>query len=240
MDVTSVVTGSVGQEVWHAASVALALCVIVKNAGENTKGKMIRLLLSVALLLCGVYGCVGNGVACADDLNGWQPPAQQMQLTPQQRAYYRNPDGSCVQCSIGMCGVWCNDSNAASLLWDTEYGKAVRGGSTPQRVAAYCNQRKIIAYNVTGSDSTFEWMRWAAKTGRFAAIGAASRHFQTLYGYDPDLKLWGVCNNNNNAAMDKIDIYTDAQFRQLHLASGAWCVVLQRSSPANPIPVKWW
>ena len=45
------------------------------------------------------------------------------------RRWFRNPDGSCVQCSIGMCGVDQNVPAAASLLWDTDYGPRVRGGS---------------------------------------------------------------------------------------------------------------
>jgi hypothetical protein len=166
-----------------------------------------------------------------------------MELPPEVRAWYRNPDGSCVQCSIGMCGVWANSPAAATLLWDTEYGSAVRGGSWPERVAGYCEQRGIKAYNVTGS-TTFEWMRWAAKTNRFAAIGAGTAHFQTLYGYDDrgtaDFSddLWFVCNNNSTS---KIDQYTDAQFRRLHNASGPWCVILDTPAPpAVPTYKKWW
>ena len=49
-----------------------------------------------------------------------------MQLPPETRVWFRNPDGSCVQCSIGMCGVWQNVPAAYSLLWDTEYGARVR------------------------------------------------------------------------------------------------------------------
>lgn len=28
-----------------------------------------------------------------------------MEVPAEIRAYYRNPDGSCVQCSIGMCDI---------------------------------------------------------------------------------------------------------------------------------------
>lgn len=169
--------------------------------------------------------------------------AEVMQLSPDTRAAFRNPDGSCVQCSIGMVGVHCNDIKATMLLWDSEYGKAVRGGSWPDRVASYCDARGIQAWNVTG-ESTIDWCKWAAKTGRFAAIGAGRQHFQTLYGYDPDNKdksgraaPWLVCNNNST---HRVDAYTEDGFRQLHYASGKWVVVLKKSSSENPVVVNWW
>lgn len=165
--------------------------------------------------------------------------AQVMDLRPEIRAYYRNPDGSCVQCSNGMVGWHHRDLNQASLLFDTPYGAAVRGGSDPSRVADYCNRRGIKAYNVTGPDLTFPMMRWACKTNRFAAIGAGGRHFQTLYGYvEGDPSPWKVCNNNSTS---RIDEYTEAGFRQLHLASGPWIVVHDGPAPASPPkPTDWW
>lgn len=161
-----------------------------------------------------------------------------MQLTTEQRRWFVNNTnpGSCVQCSIAMCGVHCNDIRASTLLWDTPYGEHVWHGSWPQRVAQYCDERGIQAWNVTG-ETTWDWMRWAAKTGRFAAIGAGTAHFQTLYGYDPETRTWYVCNNQTPG---KVDRYTDAAFRRLHLASGQWCVVLRRSSSAPPRIVEWW
>ena len=89
-------------------------------------------------------------------LSGLLPPVSSllaqdmMELPVEVRRWYRNPDGSCVQCSIGMCGAWNNVPAATTLLWDTEYGPAVRGGSWPSRVADYCRRRGIRAYNVTG------------------------------------------------------------------------------------------
>lgn len=163
----------------------------------------------------------------------------QMQLSPETREYFRNRTnpGSCVQCSIGIAGIHCNDLNAASLLWDSIYGSKVWHGSWPGRVAGYCNERGIRAYNVTGS-STIDWCKWAAKTGRFAAIGAGEAHFQTLYGYvEGDAKPWKVCNNNSP---QRIDEYTDSEFKRLHYASGPWVVVLKKSSSENPELVEWW
>ena len=162
---------------------------------------------------------------------------EMMELPAEVRAWFRNPDGSCVQCSIGMCGAWSNVPAATMLLWDTRYGSAVRGGSWPSRVASYCNARGIRAYNVTG-DATHSWMMWAAKTGRFAAVGAGQAHFQTLYGKDAANKLWFVCNNNST---HKIDEYTQAGFDRLHHASGHWGVILAGPAPpAVPVYRQWW
>jgi len=161
----------------------------------------------------------------------------QLQFPAEIRQWFRNPDGSCVQCSIGMCGVWQNVPAATTLLWDTAYGPRVRGGSGPSRVEAYCDQRKIPAWNITGS-STWEWMDWAAKTGRFAAIGAAPVHFQTLCWFDADKQTWYVCNNNSP---QRFDPYSPEQFRRLHLSSGQWIVILKAPPPpAYPAFVAWW
>jgi hypothetical protein len=167
--------------------------------------------------------------------------AASMDLPPEYRAWFRNPDGSCVQCSIGMVGMWNNLPSWTYVLWDTEYGPAQRGGSWPGRVAAYARSRGMRLYNITGSsyEDTRPWMIWAAQTGRFAAIGAGRAHFQTLYGYDPSSpRPWKVCNNNSTW---KIDEYTEEEFRRLHLASGPW-VVIPDEPPAPPPPqiVAWW
>ena len=153
------------------------------------------------------------------------------------RQWFRNPDGSCVQCSIGMLGVDQNEPAAATLLWDTQHGQRVRGGSGPSRVARYCQERDIAVYNVTGR-TTWEWMRWATRNGRGAAIGAGRRHFQTLMGHDDDTGTWYVCNNNTPS---RIDAYSDAAFRRLHLASGQWVVILDRPPhPTRPEYHQWW
>jgi hypothetical protein len=136
-----------------------------------------------------------------------------------------------------MCGADQNVPAAATLLWDTPYGKAERGGSYPSRVAEYAQRRGIRIYNVTGS-GTFAWMRWAAATGRGAAVGCELAHFQTLMGYDPQTRTWYVCDNNSP---ERIDAYSDAEFRRLHLASGQWIVILDYPPhPARPQYVRWW
>lgn len=191
---------------------------------------MTRICLSIVLVLTLVAVCGGLDEQAA-------PSGQSMALPSGVRAWYRNPDGSCVQCSIGMCGIWQNVPEAYTLLWDTPYGSAVRGGSSPSRVEAYADRRQIPIYNVTGRP-TWDWMRWAAITGRFAAIGAGRAHFQTLYGFDPQTDTWYVCNNNSTR---KIDAYSKSSFERLHLASGEWCVILDRP-PVPPPPVYrlWW
>lgn len=174
--------------------------------------------------------CRAWAIECPDPLLAQDIPAPI-------RQWYRNPDGSCVQCSIGMCGIDQNVPAASTLLWDTEYGPRERGGSGPSRVASYAKKRGIKIYNVTGSE-TIEWMKWACRTGRGAAIGAGSSHFQTLMGHDPRTNTWYVCNNNSP---QRIDVYSDAGFRRLHAASGPWVVILDYPPhPERPAYVKWW
>lgn len=183
--------------------------------------------------------CALTSLALGQEPQGIEPRVLNPAFdVPQElRQKYRNPDGSCVQCSIGMCGVDQNVPAAALLLWRSEYGPPIRGGSGPGRVAAYCRDRNIRAYNITGRD-TFDWMKWACATGRGAAIGAARMHFQTLVDYDPAAGIWFVCNNNGD---QRIERYTESQFRQLHLASGQWVVILDYPPrPARAKYVKWW
>lgn len=153
------------------------------------------------------------------------------------RVWFRNPDGSCVQCSISLVGLYSNCPQATTLLWDTQYGRAVRGGSWPSRVEDYCEKRGIPAWNITG-DSTIEWLEWCGKTGRMAAIGAGSAHFQAFVWHDPVKDLWYV---NNNNSPEIIDVYTRDQFKRLHYASGAWIVVLDLPpTPVQPVFTEWW
>lgn len=146
---------------------------------------------------------------------------------------------NCVQCSISMAAVDANYPVAETLLFDTEYGPRVRGGSYPQRVAQYAQARGMRVYNVTGTvDETIAWMKWACRTGRGCAIGAGSSHFQTLFGYDEKAGRWYVVNNNSP---QKVDVYDEAAFRRLHAASGPWLVVLDVPvRPAVPAYVNWW
>jgi hypothetical protein len=178
-----------------------------------------------------VLDCSGGALAVAQtplDLTPRVGLAQRMETPAAVRAWYRNPDGSCVQCSLGMCGVWNNVPAASTLLWDTPYGPRVRGGSWPSRVSDYARTRHIALYNVTG-ETTLAWLEWAARTGRFAAFAAGPSHFQTLAGFDPATRRWLVCDNNSPSRFDE---YSDEAFRRLHRAGGAWCVVLDTPASA--------
>lgn len=170
----------------------------------------------------------------------WLTPtvdAQQMQLPADVRQWYRNPDGSCVQCSLGMVGVWSNVPQATTLLWDTPYGPAERGGSWPERVSRYAQSRKIHLYNITGTP-TLTWMLWAARTGRGCGAALGTGHFQTVYGFDPHTQTWLVCDNNTP---QRIDYYTHAEFMRLHRRSGLWAVVLNTVPPPDPPTYfQWW
>jgi hypothetical protein len=193
----------------------------------------------VVVFLIGIsYSTV---VAAADAVSPVGEHAAAMELPTEYRAWFRNPDGSCVQCSNGMVGMHINRPEWTFLLWDTEYGPAVRGGSWPGRVAGYARQRGMRIFNVTGNGfaDTRPWMLWAAETNRFCAIGAGGSHFQTLYGYVPgDARPWKVCNNNSPG---RINEYSEDEFRRLHLASGPWVVVPDEPAPAPPPRlVEWW
>jgi hypothetical protein len=167
-----------------------------------------------------------------------------MQLSKETRHAGDNTDGSCVQCSLTHCGYHSNVPAAARLLVASEYGPAVRGGSTPSRVANYCNSRHIKAWNITGTGDgvttgTVPWMRWACRTGRYASIGFTRQHFETLWGYDYQRDRWLIVNNQLPAQM-RVEEYDDATFIQKHMESGPWIVVLQQPASENPELVEWW
>jgi hypothetical protein len=189
------------------------------------RGRWFAVLTALALVTS--RGEIAVGQVVPDNLPS-VVPAQKMETPPPVRAWYRNPDGSCVQCSLGMCGVWNNVPAASTLLWDTPYGPRVRGGSWPSRVSDYARTRGIPLYNVTG-ETTLAWLEWAGRTGRFAAFAAGPSHFQTLAGFDPATRRWLVCDNNSPTRLDE---YSDAEFRRLHRAGGAWCVVLDTPASA--------
>jgi hypothetical protein len=157
-----------------------------------------------------------------------------------------NPDGSCVQCANGMLGMYYANYPMATLLWDSPYGRAERGGSGPNRVAEYCRERGVPIYNVTGRSfaSTKPWILWSYKTGRFCGLGFFSAHYQTGYGYDFKSNEYLVMNNwgkNNASGGWYTDKYTESQFARLHEASGCWVVILKGPPPApNPVLVAWW
>jgi len=213
------------------ALVLLGIYSLVTRGRVTSLERRVDQLIYISGKVIPVFLLLLSPLAAAED--------DSMILDQSTRVWFHNPDGSCVQCSIGMAGVWCNDENAATLLFESRYGKAERLGSWPTRVSQYCDSRGIRVYNVTGEtvDDTYPWIKWAAKTGRYAAIGAGKAHFQTLYGYDPKRNVWQVCNNQTPR---QIDEYTDQQFRQLHKDSGPWVVILEKPSSNPPELVQWW
>ena len=189
-----------------------------------------------AVLLLALFFCHDAHAQQTSTL-AWDDPRLALHVPQEILQQFRNPDGSCVQCSNGMTGTDQGVPEFAYLLWDSEYGPKVRGGSNPSRVANYAKARNVRIYNVTGS-KTWDWMRSACLSGRGAAIGAGGAHFQTLVGYLPERKTWVVVNNNGDQRRQE---YSDEAFRQLHLASGQWCVILDY--PPAPAPAKvreWW
>lgn len=170
------------------------------------------------------------------------PNRPMMDLPVETQKWYLNRSGDCVQDSLGLVGAYHCDFNVASLVHDSPYGPAEMGGSTPSRVASYARKRGIALYNVTGrtAQDTLPWIEWSAKTGRFAAIGYWSRHFQTLYGRDYQRDLFYVQNNWSGTFGNAYE-HSKSRFIKDHEASGPWVVVLKSPPPApNPILVQWW
>ena len=150
---------------------------------------------------------------------------------------FRNSDGSCVQCTIGMLGVSQNCPAAEFLLWDSRYGPRVRGASNTDRVRAYCQRRGIRAWQVTGDD-TIAWIRWACLTGRGAAVTFYKNHMVLAAGFDPRTGTYWVIDNN---APTRRTPYSEREFVRLHAMGGRWAVVLDYPPPLPPpVYVNWW
>jgi hypothetical protein len=211
-----------------------------------------RNILLAAVVLCGLFTSFASEAHAQRRYNNIDPrrydggvrsdhdPRLSGDVPAELRELYRNPDGSCVQCSIGMCGIDANVPEAYTLLVDSEFGSKVRGGSWPGRVTEYAKERGIKCWNVTGRQ-TYDAMSWACDTGRCAAIGFKTSHFCTLLGSQvgrDGQRRWFVCDNNTP---EKVDEYDDQEFRALHQASGPWCVILdQPPAPVRPRYAKWW
>jgi len=153
-----------------------------------------------------------------------------------QRVRFRNPDGSCVQCSIAIAGVHHINANAESLLWNSDYGPAVRGGSGSERVKAYAASRGLDAWVIT--ENTQAWIEWALSTNRYAALSFDYYHFQTAVGMDDDKQTFYVVDNNSPERVQKVP---RADFIARH-SWGQWCVILKGPAPPPwiaPALVNW-
>ena len=201
------------------------------------------LLLTVCIAGCGPVASRAPSVPLPEpDPDPW---LVEEYIPEDQRVWFRNPDGSCVQCSIAMNGVHVNNARCENLLWDVDLNgngridpeeKRVRGGSGPSRVRNYCNQRGIQAYNVTGD--TQPWIEWAMRTGRTCAITFNVCHM--IYACDmlEDGQRFRTCDNNSPR---RIDEYSRREFIRRHRMDGAWVVVLKDPPPPpTPAYVPWW
>lgn len=166
------------------------------------------------------------------------PPSPDLNLPPaEERLRFKNRDGSCVQCTIGMAGVHQNIAAAEHLLWRTPYGPAVRGGSGPTRVRNYCNSRGIAAWSVTGQ--SWPWIQWALRTGRTAAVTYGNNHMLWAVGISRDGRHVAICDNNRPQTVRWVSRATF--LRQHRLCNQGWTVILQAPPPpGTPALVKWW
>ncbi len=166
-------------------------------------------------------------------------PGQQIDLPADQRARFANRDGSCVQCAIGMLGVWQNVPAAELLLWDSEFGPAVRGGAVPGRVREYCRSRGIDVHVVVGD--VVAWVEWACRTRRGAAVawvgrgGVRKNHMVTVVGMSDDRRRFAICDSNRPATIRWMD---RPAFEK---SVGGWAVILDAPpGPGTARVVAWW
>lgn len=182
----------------------------------------------------GIFILLAASVASAQPLYStaiYSAPSWVNTIPAELRQTYRNYDGSCVQCALGIVGQYHDNPNMAMLLWTSEFGPAERGGSDPGRVHEYCQRRGIPVYNVSGR-SSFPWVEWALKNGRNCGVTWGSNHMITAVGISPDGQQIAVVDNNSPG---QVDIYSRQQFIANHTSyRGGWCVI-----PAGPVPTPW-
>jgi hypothetical protein len=185
------------------------------------------------LLLCLLW--CSSLLAAADPTPAF-PQRPFLELPQASKELYRNRTGDCVQDSLGMNGASRGLYNPATLVWDSEFGKPQLGGSSPSRVTAYCRERGIPIWNVTGRSmpEMEEWAEWSLRTGRGAAIGYFGNHFQFLIGRDYEKNTWHV-QNNWPGTFETAYEHTPEQFRRNHKASGYWMVII-KGPPPGPDP----
>jgi hypothetical protein len=155
------------------------------------------------------------------------------------RERYRNrPDaagaGSCVQASLGYCGLVLNVDALATLLENSEYGPPVLGGSWPERVKEYCAQRRVDIVSVEGQP-TVAAIEQAALNGRPVAITYGDSHMIVCLGVsDEGHTFWLWDNNDPTANPRPVDRQT---FERQHRATGGgWCVIPIAAAPAPWVP----
>ncbi len=178
---------------------------------------------------------VGSGQWAVSPL---APRPSPLNLPPvEQRLRFRNHDGSCVQCTLGMAGVHQNVPAAEWLLWNSAHGSAVRGSSGPTRVRNYCDTRGIAAWSVTGK--SWPWIEWALRTGRTAAVTYGRNHMLWAVGISRDGRQVAICDNDSP---QRVRWVSRSTFLQQHrLCNQGWAVILQAPPPpGTPELVRWW
>ena len=136
--------------------------------------------------------------------------------------------GSCVQASLSMVGAHHHCPPAAMLLEDSEYGKAVLGGSWPERVADYCKARNIPIVNVEGNQSV-QAIEACLRTGRYCGVTYGQAHMICAVGMTPDAKTFYIVDNNYPDEVRAVDRNT---FISEHRGyAGGWTAYINDGSP---------
>jgi hypothetical protein len=173
--------------------------------------------------------CVG-GSAVAQD-NAYLAPTSSL-ARYKNIPHPQNGQGSCVQASLSMVGLHQNVPAAECLLRsDPEYGPPELGGSYPSRVAAYAARRGMAIYNVEGSD-TLQWIDWALRNGRYAAITYGRAHMIIATGMTPDGSRYQIV--DNNYPTEPRWVSRDVFVREHRGYAGGWTVILD-----TPAPLPW-
>lgn len=151
-----------------------------------------------------------------------------------------NGEGSCVWMSMGMAGSHSHVVAGEYMPFESEYGRKENGGAGPQDVARACAERGISAYNIEGS-ATVQWVEWALRTGRYAAISYGRAHMIAAVGISPDGATFYIRDNNRPSVTQAVR--RDEFIRQLRLYTGGWAVVYDAPPPppwSRPAITQYW
>lgn len=193
---------------------------------------MVRILLITCWLMSPLIA-LGKPPLKADPVPSAKVHA--VQIPRELRDRLKNWDGSCVLLSCSFGGMHSNDPKCVYLPFQSQYGPPERGGADPQRMARIFSQRGIHGWNVIGKQS-IDMARYAVRTGRGCALGFDYEHFQAVWGYDYERKIWFIWDNRYPEFVTE---YTEAEFEQMHNRSGRWTIVLERPGDRIPKPSEW-
>jgi len=196
-----------------------------------------RIAYTVVIWLAAVVLCILVIAEVRGEGYAWD---QRDEVPADIRARYRNPDGSCVYCSIGMMGAAAGNPNMASILWSSEYGPACRGGSYPDRVKGDFDSRGLDAWHVEGGN-TRPWLEWCWRNGRSAAVTLTPSHMQWMCGANESRSVIYVVDNNSPRQVDEWSVGSFMRQHQAH--DGGWMVIAKGPRPApweGPKRIAWW